>query len=57
MLSLTKHRYSSMWRHWSYLSYCQNRPAGDGPCGRPGSRGHHVGDPCSKATSVFWPSF
>jgi len=23
-------------------------PAGDllGPCGRPGARGHHVGDPC-----------
>jgi len=29
--------------------YFQNRPAGNprGPCGRPGARGHHVGDPCS----------
>jgi len=31
------------------LMYFQNRPAGDqrGPRGRPGARGHHVGDPCS----------
>ena len=37
-----------MWRHWSCLCYCQNRPVGDprGPHGRPGARGHHVGDPC-----------
>jgi len=45
-----KIRDSSMWRPWSCLCYCQNRPAGDlcGPCGRPGARGHHVGDPCSR---------
>jgi len=50
MLSLTIKRYSSMWRHWSRLRYFQNKPAGDqnGPCGQPGARGHHVGDPWSK---------
>ena len=38
-----------MWMHWSRLCYCQNKPANDprGPYGRPGARGHHVGDPCS----------
>ena len=36
-----------MWRQWSCLCYCQNRPAGNphGPYGRPGVQGHHVGDP------------
>jgi len=40
-----------MRRHWSCLCYCQNKLAGDprGPCGRPGARGHHVGDPCFRA--------
>jgi len=33
--------------------YFQNKLAGDprGPCGRPGARGLHVGDPCCKS---FW---
>jgi len=41
-----------MRRHWSCLCYCQNKLAGDprGPCGRPGALGHHVGDPCFRAS-------
>ena len=34
------------------LCYFQNRPAcaSCGPCGRPGARGHRVGDPCTKVS-------
>jgi len=41
------------------LCYCQNKPTGDplGPCGRPGARGHQVGDPCYRPAQFSGTEF
>jgi len=50
-----KYIYQSMWRRWSCRCCCQNRPMCDpcGPYGRPGARGHHVGDPWFRFTMLL----
>jgi len=51
MTSLIKIKDIHQCEDTGHVMLLSEQPAGNqqGPCGRPGARGHHVGDPCSKS--------